>query len=65
MKVKLKMPLITIGADFSAGSYLENHAKLVAENVKGVVITNSGHWIVQEQTEQTLTALMDFFSSKK
>jgi len=65
MKTKLKMPLLTIGAEFSAGSFLENHAKLVAENVKGVVITNSGHWVVQEQTEQTLTALMDFFAPKK
>jgi pimeloyl-ACP methyl ester carboxylesterase len=64
MKTKLKMPMLTVGADHSAGSYLEDHGKLVAENVKGVVIHDAGHWIVQEQTDQTLAALMDFFVGK-
>jgi len=64
MKTRLKMPMLTVGGDHSAGSYLEDHGKLVAENVKGVVLRDAGHWIVQEQTDRTLAALMDFFVEK-
>ncbi|MBL0739865.1 alpha/beta fold hydrolase [Chryseolinea lacunae] len=64
MKTKLKMPVVTLGSEYFAAPFLETHTKLVAENVKGVAIKNSGHWIVQEQTEQTLTALKEFFLAK-
>ncbi len=64
MKVKLKMPVATLGSEYFSAPFLADHTRLVADNVKGIVITNSGHWIVQEQTDQTLTALKDFFLSK-
>ena len=64
MKVKLKMPVATFGSEFFAAPFLETHTKLVAENVKGITISNSGHWIVQEQTEQVLAGMKDFFISK-
>jgi pimeloyl-ACP methyl ester carboxylesterase len=64
MKVKLKMPVATLGSEYFSAPFLADHTRLVAENVKGYTITNSGHWIVQEQTEQTLNALKEFFLSK-
>ena len=64
MKVKLKMPVATLGSEFFAAPFLETHTKLVAENVKGIAISNSGHWIVQENTAETLSAMKDFFISK-
>ncbi len=64
MKVKLKMPVVTLGSEFFAAPFLETHTKLVAENVQGVAIRNSGHWIVQENTAETLQAIKDFFMSK-
>jgi pimeloyl-ACP methyl ester carboxylesterase len=60
MKKKLPMPLLAMGADHSAGSYLAAHSKLVATNVKEVIIKGSGHWLVQEQTAQVQKALLDF-----
>lgn len=64
MKKKLQMPLLAMGAEFASASYLATHSKLVAENVTEVKIMGSGHWIVQEQTDQVLKGLMDFFVSK-
>lgn len=61
MKTKLHMPLLALGADHSAGSYLAAHCSLVATNVKEVIITGAGHWVVQEQTAQVQKALLDFF----
>ncbi len=61
-KQKLQIPVLTMGGEFSAASFLEDHIKLVAANVKGVEIKGAGHWLVQEQTEQVLNALEVFFS---
>jgi pimeloyl-ACP methyl ester carboxylesterase len=60
-KNKLPMPLLALGADHSAGSYLADHSKLVASNVHEAIIKDSGHWVVQEQTAQVQKALLDFF----
>jgi pimeloyl-ACP methyl ester carboxylesterase len=59
-KKKLKMPLLAMGGEFSCAPFLADHARLVAENVEEVKIAGSGHWMVQEQTEQVLKGLMDF-----
>jgi pimeloyl-ACP methyl ester carboxylesterase len=63
MKTKLKMPLLAMGGEFSTASFLATHSKLVANNVTETTIKGAGHWIVQEQTDQVLKGLMDFFSN--
>jgi pimeloyl-ACP methyl ester carboxylesterase len=60
-KKKLPMPLLAMGADHSAGSYLAAHCRLVASDVHEVIIKNAGHWLVQEQTAQVKKGLLDFF----
>lgn len=64
MKKKLPMPLLAMGSDHLAGSFLANHSKVVASNVSEFIIKDSGHWIVQEQTEQVQKGLLDFFVGK-
>ncbi|MEP6950591.1 MAG: alpha/beta hydrolase [Ginsengibacter sp.] len=64
MKHKLGMPLLAMGAEFSAASYLADHCRLVAITVTEVKITGAGHWIVQEQTAQVLRGL-EFFSKTR
>lgn len=61
MKKKLTVPLLAMGAEFQSASFLADHCKLVAQHVKEVKITGSGHWIVQEQTDQVQKGLLDFF----
>src|SRR5258705_4586561 len=61
MKHKLEMPLLAMGAEYSAASYFGDHCRLVANNVTEVKIQGAGHWIVQEKTDQVLKGLEDFF----
>jgi pimeloyl-ACP methyl ester carboxylesterase len=60
-KTKLTMPLLAMGSDHFAGSFLAEHSKLVATDVHESIIKESGHWVVQEQTAQVQKALLDFF----
>ena len=65
MKTKLQMPLLAMGGEYFSAPFLADHSKLVASNVSEVKIMGSGHWVVQEQTEQVQKGLMDFFAEKK
>ncbi|RWY55659.1 alpha/beta fold hydrolase [Mucilaginibacter gilvus] len=60
-KTKLTIPLLAMGSDHFAGSFLAEHSKLVATDVHEAIIKDSGHWVVQEQTAQVQKALLDFF----
>jgi pimeloyl-ACP methyl ester carboxylesterase len=64
MKKKLSMPFLTVAGEFQSAPFLEDHIRLVATNVKGVIIAGAGHWIVQENTEPVRKALLDFFMDK-
>jgi pimeloyl-ACP methyl ester carboxylesterase len=57
---KLPMPVLSIGGDKSLGQALGTQMKLVANNVKVVIVKNSGHWILEEQPKQTTDALVSF-----
>lgn len=65
MKHKLQMPLLAMGGEFQSASFLADHCKLVAEQVTEVKIMDAGHWLVQEQTDQVLKGLMNFFLNGK
>src|SRR6266478_692139 len=59
-KTKLTMPVLSIGGDKSLGGPLGEQVKLVATDVSVVVVKNSGHWIMEEQPQQTMDALAKF-----
>jgi pimeloyl-ACP methyl ester carboxylesterase len=59
-KTKLTMPVLTIGGDKSLGAALGQQAKAVANDVTVVVLNNAGHWILEEQPEETTAALQKF-----
>jgi len=63
-KHKLTMPVLAMGAEFSAASYFTPHIRLVAENVTESTIAGAGHWVVQENTPQVQRALLAFFMAK-
>lgn len=62
-KGKLTMPILAIGAEKSYGLKMKEVLELVATNVSGAVIKNSGHWIMEEQPAQTVDMLKPFLSS--
>jgi len=57
---KLHMPVLAIGGDHSFGAGMKDELEFVADHVEGAVITNSGHWIMEEQTAQALELLTGF-----
>lgn len=64
MKTKLTMPVLAMGGEYFSAPFLADHSKLVASNVTEVKIMGSGHWVVQEKTDQVQKGLMDFFATK-
>jgi pimeloyl-ACP methyl ester carboxylesterase len=64
-KGKLPMPVLAIGADKSFGAQQADIMRLVATNVSGVVIPNSGHWLMEEQPAATVAAIRKFLDEKQ
>ena len=59
-QTKLTMPVLTIGGEKSLGEALGQQTKLVATDVTVVVLKNAGHWVLEEQPQQTTDALTKF-----
>ncbi len=54
------MPVLSIGGEKSLGEVLGQQMKLVATNVKVIVLKNTGHWIMEENPKETADALLNF-----
>jgi pimeloyl-ACP methyl ester carboxylesterase len=60
---KLRMPVLSIGGDKANGAALGTQVRAVAENVTVVVLKNTGHWLMEENPQQTIPALTKFLES--
>jgi pimeloyl-ACP methyl ester carboxylesterase len=61
-KVKLPMPVLTLGGEYSFGSAVFDSMKLLATDVRGVIVPLSGHWIPDEQPDFLIKELAKFFN---
>lgn len=59
-KNPLPMPMLVLTGEKASGQFLIDQAKLVASNVDGVVIPNSGHWLMEEAPDQVIPKLVAF-----
>lgn len=57
---RLKMPVLAIGGDHSFGATMAHVMRFAADDVREVVITGSGHWLMQEQPKATVVAIRTF-----
>ena len=64
-KGRLSMPVLAIGAEKSFGTAMADDLRAVAANVKGEVIANSGHWLMEEQPKATMDVIVQFLDSKE
>jgi quercetin dioxygenase-like cupin family protein len=60
---RLKMPVLALGGDHSLGPTMAYIMRFAADNVREVVITESGHWLMEEQPKATVSAIVDFLSA--
>ncbi len=61
---KLKMPVLALGGDKAFGRGMETYESMMrmAENVRGGLIPNCGHWVAEEAPEFVATQLLTFFA---
>ena len=59
-KTKLAMPMIVLGGEKSGGDFLISQARMIANNVDGVIMTGSGHWLMDEAPERVISRLVLF-----
>ena len=60
-KTPLGMPMLVLGGEKSGGEFLISQARLVAGDVDGVIVTGSGHWLIDEAPGQVIPRLVAFF----
>jgi hypothetical protein len=60
---RLQMPVLAIGGDHSFGSTMAFVVRFAADDVREVVIANSGHWLMEEQPGPTIAAIRAFLQS--
>ena len=56
------MPVLAIGGELSYGGMVAEAMKPLADDVQGVVIPGTGHWVAEEAPEQLLEALTGFLA---
>jgi pimeloyl-ACP methyl ester carboxylesterase len=63
---KLRMPVLALGGIKSFGRGMEclESVQRVAENVRGGVIEDCGHWLAEEQPDTLARELMAFFGEE-
>jgi pimeloyl-ACP methyl ester carboxylesterase len=57
---KLTMPVLSIGGANANGTALGEQTRLVATDATTVVLENTGHWIMEENPQRTMDALLKF-----
>jgi pimeloyl-ACP methyl ester carboxylesterase len=61
-KTPLPMPMLVLTGEKASGETLIAQARLVATNVEGVIVKGSGHWLMEEATEQVVPKLVEFLN---
>jgi pimeloyl-ACP methyl ester carboxylesterase len=59
---RLRLPVLAIGGEQSSGAMVADGMRLVADDVQGVVLAGSGHWVAEQAPEQLLEALTAFLA---
>ena len=57
------MPVLTVEGDKAMGGALQVQAKLVASNVNSIMLTDTGHWLMEQRPAETIAALKKFLSN--
>jgi len=56
----LSVPVLAIGGEKSFGPEMAVVAKAAFSNVRGVVIPDAGHWLMEENPKATIAAIQEF-----
>jgi pimeloyl-ACP methyl ester carboxylesterase len=62
---RLTLPVLVLTGEKASGEFLIDQARLVATDVKGVVVKGSGHWLMEEAPAQVMPPLVAFIDESK
>jgi pimeloyl-ACP methyl ester carboxylesterase len=61
-KTKLTMPMLVLSGEKAGGPFLIEQGRMVADNVEGVLVKGSGHWLMEEAPGQVIPKLVEFLN---
>jgi len=61
-ETKLTMPMLVLSGEKAGGQFLIDQGRMVDDNVEGVLVKGSGHWLVDEAPDQVLPKLKEFLT---
>jgi pimeloyl-ACP methyl ester carboxylesterase len=61
-QTKLAMPMLVLSGEKAGGQFLIDQGRLVSNNVEGVLVSGSGHWLIDEAPEQVIPKLVEFLA---
>jgi pimeloyl-ACP methyl ester carboxylesterase len=61
-KTKLSMPMLVLSGEKAGGPFLIEQGRMVADNVEGVLVKGSGHWLMEEAPDQVIPKLVEFLN---
>ena len=61
-KIRLTMPMLVLSGEKAGGQFLIDQGKLVNSNVEGVIVTGSGHWLMEEAPDKVIPRLVEFLN---
>lgn len=64
-RTKLTMPMLVLTGEKASGNFLIEQAHLVDNDVEGVVIKGSGHWLMDEASKQVIPQLVSFINKSQ
>jgi pimeloyl-ACP methyl ester carboxylesterase len=59
---KLTLPILAVGGQKGIGEGVVATMRSVGDNVQGVIIPNSGHWVAEEAPDKLLDAVIPFLA---
>jgi pimeloyl-ACP methyl ester carboxylesterase len=61
-KARLSMPMLVLSGEKAGGQFLIDQGRLVADNVEGVIVKGSGHWLIDEAPDLVIPKLVEFLA---
>jgi pimeloyl-ACP methyl ester carboxylesterase len=61
-KTPLTMPMLVLSGEKAGGQFLIDQGKLVDSNVEGMIVTGSGHWLMEEAPGKVIPKLVEFLN---
>jgi pimeloyl-ACP methyl ester carboxylesterase len=61
-ETKLTMPMLVLSGEKAGGQFLIDQGRMVDDNVEGVIVQGSGHWLINEAPEQVIPKLLEFLN---